>query len=82
MRLRLPSDQADNARSYLEEHGYQIQLTKTKTNGDILILAKRTGYIFNRHHWIQSEQDEYLYIRDKFRGRAKMICLESIPEAK
>lgn len=80
VKLRIPLNQFQNAKSYLEENGYQIEKTKLKPGDEVVIVANKINSIYRMQHWQFSEENEYQLINDKFKGRAQMICFENIKD--
>jgi hypothetical protein len=76
MRIRIPVDQYESAKAYLDNNGFAIILTKHKSGDEILIVAKRVYNIFTAHHCMFPESLDYIYMKDKFNGRAKMIQID------
>lgn len=80
MRIRVPNDQYEAAVDYLHEKGYQICHTKPKSHDEILIIAKKSDYIFNSIDRIFPESLDYIHMKEKFQVRAKMIQFDKKEE--
>jgi hypothetical protein len=80
MKIRIPYDQYENAKIYLQNSGYRIITIKQKKGNEILIIARKTSFIYSEYQMVIPNIDYFDDEYEKLGNRVKPLKLMTIEE--